>query len=174
VYRAIDRIRRQYGYPLQVEWERYMRSSYLRTAEWNSRGEGKMTDGEMLPPRTGGLRMISLAGSGLLGTGSGLSMLGSGTGMSSAGTVFQAPTLSVDFHHGLIVPWDWQRVRARAAYLYSFYCCEFGTEDDFNFLRATMNKSYVTLTRGKYRLDFVYGWCQSPDDVRSAPKEFVY
>jgi hypothetical protein len=75
---------------------------------------------------------------------------------------------------GIVVPWDWQRVRARAAALYSFYCCEFGTPDDFNFLRATMNHPYEMLYRGKYRFDFTYGWCQSPDDSRSVPKEFVY
>jgi hypothetical protein len=174
VYRAIDRIRRTYGYPLQVEWDRYMRSTYLKTAEWNTRGEGLMTDGEMLPPRTGGGLFAGGFGSGMLGLGSGLSLLGTGTGMSSAGTLFQAPSVSVDFMQGIVVPWDHQRVRARAAYLYGFYCCEFGTADDFNFLRATMNKPYQMLTRGKYRLDFIYGWCQSPDDTRSVLKEFVY
>jgi TANFOR domain-containing protein len=173
VYGAIERIRRSWGYPLVTEWNRYAQSSYLKIAEWNTRGEGKMTDGEMLPPRTGGLVMRGGAGSGLLGLGSGL-RLGSGAGMGSAGTVFQTPSVSVDFMQGIVVPWDHQRVRARAAALYTFYCCEFGTPDDFNFLRTTMNKPYQMLTRGKYRLDFMYGWCQSPDDARSVPKEFVY
>jgi TANFOR domain-containing protein len=178
VYSAIERIRRTYGYPLVTEWNRYAQSSYLKIAEWNTRGEGPITDAEMLPPRFATFTLGGRA-SGLLGTGTGLSLgggygLGSGVGLSSAGTMFEQPSLRIDFMQGIVVPWDWQRVRARAAYLYGFYCCEFGTADDFNFLRATMNHPYEMLYRGRYRLDFVYGWCQSPDDTHSVPKEFVY
>lgn len=174
IYSAIERMRRTWGYPLVTEWNRYGTSSHLNYAEWNTTGEQPMTDAEMLPPR---FATFTIAGgaSGLLGTGSGLSLGGGlGIGMSTAGMVVEPPSLKVDYYHGIVVPFDWQRMRSRAAYLYSYYCCEFGTADDFAFLRAAMNRPYTMLTRGNYRLDFTYGWCQAPDDFTGVPKEFTY
>jgi hypothetical protein len=97
---------------------------------------------------------------------SGMSPFGAApSGMTPRMGTVTAPTVAIEYHHGIVVPFDWATLKSRAAWILATYGLEFLSGAERDRIQRMVSTPYQRFTHGMYTLDFWYGYpgCQNPD-----------
>lgn len=166
VYDAIERMRRMGAWSGNVEWELYARGAGARQfAQYTSTPRTPLQDWE-IGPQSRSSSPLFLSGTTMFSV--------PGSSMRSVGRITAVPGLSIQYNHGIVVPFDYTRLRQRAAWYLSMYGGEFISAEDERWLRGILAKSYERPSRGTYTLQFYYRFCEDPDGPVRYTKLFTY
>jgi len=90
----------------------------------------------------------------------------------------QVPYLKIHYNHGIIVPFDFNKIKENASRVLSSHWADLIlSNSDKIRLNTILNRNYQLMPRGQYPLKFYYNdWgCRGPDDpLQTFSKPFIY